>query len=198
MAGQEISKKDSKEFLDRFSKEHLGCKARLETSAAGGQGLNLVANDLPLTGISLDEGGELSVMLGGRPGLDYGHNIPSWSRLSIINNDCLEIVSEDGTVTRLCCTGPSKVDSGQPGGGAGRADIVGRSGVYPMSRPEGASPDAILQPEATWGQGDRGPEGYFDAGSSEIHPPGSREPEELTEEERREIREKQEKNKSKE
>jgi hypothetical protein len=58
-------------------------------------------------------------------------------------------------------------ESGRPGGGAGRKDEVGRSGVYPMSgpRPTGA---AEIKTMAAWGQGQRGAEGYEDAGSSEL------------------------------
>jgi len=58
-------------------------------------------------------------------------------------------------------------ESGQPGGGAGRKDEVGVSGVYPMSgpHPEGDAP--IVTP-ASWGQGERGAAGYEDHGESEI------------------------------
>ena len=46
-------------------------------------------------------------------------------------------------------------ESGQPGGGAGRRDEVGGSGVYPASAgnaPEGAE----IRTQAGWGQGERG------------------------------------------
>lgn len=60
--------------------------------------------------------------------------------------------------------------SGLPGGGRGRVDRVGRSGVYPASGPwpEGNAP---VQGEESWGQGERGAEGYEDSGRSEIHMP---------------------------
>lgn len=59
-------------------------------------------------------------------------------------------------------------ESGKPGGGAGRRDEVGGSGVYPMSGgiPEGKHPE--LRTPAAWGQGDRGAEGYEDSGGSEL------------------------------
>ncbi len=57
-------------------------------------------------------------------------------------------------------------DSGLPGGGVGRREDPGHTGVYPMSSPEGASPDAPLQDENAWGQGERGAEGYNDSGDS--------------------------------
>ena len=57
--------------------------------------------------------------------------------------------------------------SGMPGDGRGCRDETGHSGVYPMSAPEGASADAELQGEASWGQGDRGAAGYEDHGDSE-------------------------------
>jgi hypothetical protein len=59
-------------------------------------------------------------------------------------------------------------ESGQPGGGAGRRDEVGPTGVYPMSAgiPPGKHPE--IRTPASWGQGDRGPEGYNDSGGSEL------------------------------
>lgn len=59
-------------------------------------------------------------------------------------------------------------ESGRPGGGKGRTDVVGKSGVYPMSakeRPKGTAP---IRPMASWGQGERGAAGYEDAGGSEL------------------------------
>jgi hypothetical protein len=59
-------------------------------------------------------------------------------------------------------------DSGQPGGGAGRRDEVGPTGVYPMSGgiPEGKHLE--VRTPAAWGQGERGAEGYEDSGGSEL------------------------------
>jgi len=59
-------------------------------------------------------------------------------------------------------------ESGEPGGGKGRRDEVGKSGVYPMSGgiPEGKHLE--IRNPASWGQGDRGAEGYNDAGGSEL------------------------------
>jgi CBS domain-containing protein len=61
-----------------------------------------------------------------------------------------------------------KRESGVPGGGQGRVDEVGRSGVYPASGPLPPSPDAPVRGQASWGQGERGAEGYQDSGTSEI------------------------------
>jgi hypothetical protein len=60
-------------------------------------------------------------------------------------------------------------ESGQPGGGAGRRDEVGPTGVYPMSGgiPEGHHLE--IRTPASWGQGERGAEGYDDAGGSELY-----------------------------
>lgn len=58
-------------------------------------------------------------------------------------------------------------ESGLPGGGAGRKDEVGGSGVYPASGPLPAG-DAEYRGQKEWGQGSRGPEGYEDHGSSEL------------------------------
>lgn len=61
-----------------------------------------------------------------------------------------------------------KRESGMPGGGAGRTDEVGESGVYPVSAMEGASDDAIVHDEASFGQGERGAANDEDSGGSEI------------------------------
>ncbi len=62
-------------------------------------------------------------------------------------------------------------ESGLPGGGKGRIDVVERTGVYPLSSDAGASPDAQIEPETAWGQGERGTAGYEDSGTSEFIPP---------------------------
>jgi len=59
-------------------------------------------------------------------------------------------------------------ESGLPGGGAGRKEEVGRSGVYPMSGPHPGGDAPIVTP-ASWGQGKRGPAGYQDHGESELN-----------------------------
>lgn len=65
-------------------------------------------------------------------------------------------------------TDDEKRESGMPGGGAGRTDEVGKSGVYPVSQMEGADPGAVVHGESSFGQGERGAEGYNDSGTSEI------------------------------
>jgi hypothetical protein len=62
--------------------------------------------------------------------------------------------------------GDQRQDSGLPGGGVGRREEPGHTGVYPMSSPEGANPDAPLEDENAWGQGERGAAGYDDSGDS--------------------------------
>lgn len=61
----------------------------------------------------------------------------------------------------------NKRESGLPGGGAGRKDVIGRSGVYRVSGPQPAG-DAPIVPMASWGQGKRGAAGYEDHGESEL------------------------------
>jgi len=58
-------------------------------------------------------------------------------------------------------------DSGLPGGGAGRKDVVGASGVYPMSGPHPPGDARVVWPGG-WGQGKRGALGYEDHGESEL------------------------------
>src|SRR5256885_14659606 len=74
-------------------------------------------------------------------------------------------------------TDPADTDAehraGMPGDGKGRRDeIGGKTGVYPFSD---APPDldAPIRTGAEFGQGDRGPEGYNDAGTSEGPPAGT-------------------------
>jgi CBS domain-containing protein len=61
-----------------------------------------------------------------------------------------------------------KRESGQPGGGQGRVDEVGGSGVHPASGPLPAG-DAAIRTPAAWGQGERGAARYQDHGESELH-----------------------------
>ncbi len=49
-------------------------------------------------------------------------------------------------------------------------DRVGGSGVYPASEIGKAPKNSEAQGMASWGQGERGAEGYNDHGDSEIHP----------------------------
>jgi len=60
-----------------------------------------------------------------------------------------------------------KRESGMPGGGAGRKDKIGKTGVYRMSGPHPAG-DAPIVGMASWGQGARGAAGYADHGESEL------------------------------
>ena len=59
-------------------------------------------------------------------------------------------------------------ESGQPGGGQGRRDEVGGSGVHPMSAGVDPNRNAELRTPAAWGQGERGAAGYEDSGGSEL------------------------------
>lgn len=51
-----------------------------------------------------------------------------------------------------------------------RIDVTGITNVYTVSGKRRPSGDATLQPLGTWGQADRGPQGYYDTGPSEIIP----------------------------
>ncbi|MFL5679954.1 MAG: hypothetical protein ACJ77B_05075 [Chloroflexota bacterium] len=63
--------------------------------------------------------------------------------------------------------------AGMPGDGAGRRDEVGgQSGVHLFTDPD-APENAPVRTGAEWGQSDRGPEGYYDAGTSETSPAGT-------------------------
>jgi len=65
-------------------------------------------------------------------------------------------------------TKEQKRDSGMPGGGQGRTDKVGDSGVYPASGPWPAG-DAPFRGMGEWGQGERGASGYQEHGDSELN-----------------------------
>ena len=49
-------------------------------------------------------------------------------------------------------------------------DKVGETNIYPVSEMEGASDDAKIQSESSFGQGKRGAKGYEDSGTSEVIP----------------------------
>ncbi len=59
-------------------------------------------------------------------------------------------------------------ESGKPGGGQGRRDEIGPTGVHPMSAGADPTRNAEIRTPASWGQGKRGAEGYNDAGGSEL------------------------------
>ncbi len=59
-------------------------------------------------------------------------------------------------------------ESGNPGGGAGRRDEVGPTGVYPMSGGIPKGKHLEVRTPAAWGQGERGAAGYDDSGGSEL------------------------------
>lgn len=58
-------------------------------------------------------------------------------------------------------------ESGQPGGGQGRVDETGKSGVYPASGPP-PPPGTPVEWAGAFGQGERGGEGYEDSGDSNV------------------------------
>src|SRR5690242_7611939 len=57
---------------------------------------------------------------------------------------------------------PDKRESGEPGGGQGRRDEVGASGVYPPTADD-IPPDAEVRMAGSWGGGD-----YNESGRSEL------------------------------
>jgi CBS domain-containing protein len=61
-----------------------------------------------------------------------------------------------------------KQNSGLPGGGAGRKDKVGPTGIHPMSGPLPPGDMPLVWPGG-WGQGKRGAAGYENHGESELH-----------------------------
>ncbi len=69
--------------------------------------------------------------------------------------------------TRRTPTKRARRESGMPGGGAGRREEAGGSGVYPASGPE-PEENAPYHGMASWGQGERGAAGYEDSGRSEL------------------------------
>lgn len=74
----------------------------------------------------------------------------------------------DDTPARSPDSDDARRESGEPGGGAGRRDIVEPSGVYPMSGGIPPNKHLEIRTPASWGQGKRGAEGYNDAGGSEL------------------------------
>jgi hypothetical protein len=81
-------------------------------------------------------------------------------------------VEQPGTEPENIEGDPAK-RGGMPGDGAGRRDEIGGStGVHLFSETGAAeAADMPIRTGAEWGQGERGPAGYDDAGSSELSPP---------------------------
>ncbi len=75
------------------------------------------------------------------------------------NQDTNDPISQSNTTDE-------KRESGMPGGGTGRRDEIGHTGIYPYSASEGVSGDAPVLAEGALGQGERGVEGYQDSGGS--------------------------------
>lgn len=69
---------------------------------------------------------------------------------------------------RIAKTTKENPEQGMPGGGKGRTETPGRSGVYPVSELQQAPAGATIHGEASWGQGARGAAGYEDHGESEL------------------------------
>src|SRR6476646_9875550 len=65
-------------------------------------------------------------------------------------------------------SGDARRESGEPGGGQGRRDEVGPTGVYPMSGGIPKGKHLEIRTPASWGQGDRGAAGYEASGGSEL------------------------------
>src|SRR4051794_27104205 len=68
----------------------------------------------------------------------------------------------------------SKRESGEPGGGQGRRDEVGKTPIYPVSA--GKFPDdddAYIRTPGEFGQRGRGLEGYYDHGEGGVVTQGS-------------------------
>ena len=88
--------------------------------------------------------------------------LPGYDQLLMVNQ-----VVEDALRRVTIADMNSMAESGLPGGGAGRKDEVGRSGIYPMSGPHPPG-NAEIRGQASWGQGERGAAGYENHGSSEL------------------------------
>ncbi len=83
------------------------------------------------------------------------------TNMASINDEQLEI-------QRRQTPADERRESGHPGGGQGRTDEVGHSGVQPVSIPHAPRADAVIRGMAEWGQGERGAAGYQDHGESEL------------------------------
>jgi hypothetical protein len=184
---QDLPRAEWPRFFDDFSREHVNAPVSIEVRTA--QNTRPLADHLPLLGITANaEPGEelidVSVQDGNAPAT---HLIHSPSRICVKDDSCIDIESPDGAVhiilhrpgnsTRVAAQDagmrqnqpmPTN-DPGVPAGGKGRRDVTGMTNVYPASG-QMPSQDAPIQPMGSWGQGERGPAGYYDSGGSEIIP----------------------------
>ncbi len=196
MPTREISHDEWADFFDNFSRDHRGWPVTLDVHRKD-IGAQTEARDLPLEGITYDvksdSGEEVSIMIGDDAQQHIVRTIAEARRVRVKQDDngtdeAVEIESAAGTrsVIRLGApesgnmtntgngqgqasqTPEEKRESGMPGGGQGRVDEVGGSGVYPASGPLPESGKATYHGQASWGQGERGAAGYEDHGDSEL------------------------------
>ncbi len=181
MQAKEIKEQDWLSFLDRFNRSHEGWKTTVQVEGEGHW--KTVAKDMPLLGVKLDDhDGEhtLNVLLGDRPDIHITHMIDHWRQIFFEREEPgereeLTIEMGDRRTLIHCENTHREGRRGVPGEGKGRVDEVGHSGVYPLSASEGASKEATIQAPQSWGQGERGAEGYEDHGDSEL--PNFKDPE---------------------
>lgn len=163
---REIQLNELRPALDDFSKTHRGWMAALQDSDDVAR--HTEARELPLVGVTAnDHDGEndVVIMLGEQPDRHVTHIVSKPTHVRIDDHlegkeETIDIERRGGGHVTLRCYQST---------GTGRMDEVSGSGVYPMSTPQGASPNALLQGEMSWGQGARGAEGYFDHGDSELN-----------------------------
>lgn len=162
---REIQLNELRPALDEFSKAHQGWMTALQDSDEVVK--QTESRDLPLLGISADahDGeNEIVIMLGDQPDRHVTHIVSKPAHVCIDEH----LDGKEGTIAIERRGGGHVTLRCYQSTGTGRMDEVSGSGVYPMSSPEGASQNAPLQGEMSWGQGERGAEGYFDHGDSEL------------------------------
>ncbi len=147
-----------------------------EQATSGDEMINLANFGGTALGVSANAGGGTSADARSIPNLwVYKSSTPPalWERLQDLANrggpSAYNASGQFGEVGEASFPpGAPDQESGMPGGGRGRKDETGRSGVYPVSHMGGASPQATTRGEMEWGQGERGAEGYYDHGDSEV------------------------------
>ncbi len=179
-AGRELPRDEWPRFFGEFSRDHVSDPVTVEVETP--QGTRVLAEGKGLIGITADVRPDrdlIDLSVDGPKGR-ITHLIHHPDRVYVGElQEKIDIESSAGTTHVLIqnwgaperphkTIGQSQ-DPGVPGGGKGRKDATGITNVYPASGPLPPK-DAPLQPMGIWGQADRGPEGYYDSGESEIIP----------------------------
>ena len=109
MTTRDIPREEWRHELDRFSRDHEGCVARVSITTPDGKA-HVEARDLPLQGVSTDSprNTAIAIELGDRPDDHLTHEVPSPVAIALEesasgDDTAVSIRSADGTTVQVEC-----------------------------------------------------------------------------------------------